>query len=62
MLRNRLESDIGLRRYFDGKTTELPSFFMERIRRDLGPLWDWLPEGALYHDTHAYLKEAEKVG
>ena len=32
---------------------------MERVRQDLGPLWQWLPEGALYHDHHAYLKSEE---
>jgi hypothetical protein len=26
------------------------------VRQDLGPLWEWLPEGALQHDPHAYLK------
>lgn len=57
MLRARLDSDLQLRRFFDGQTTELPSFFVNRIRNDLGSLWDWLPEGALYHDSHAYLRE-----
>jgi hypothetical protein len=61
-LRDRLDTDIELRGYFDGKTTELPTFFLDRITSDLGPLWDWLPEGALYHDAHAYLNEVEKAG
>ncbi len=26
------------------------------VKKDLGPLWRWLPEGALYHDPNAYLK------
>ena len=26
---------------------------------DLGPLWQWLPENALYHDENAYLKSQE---
>ncbi len=25
----------------------LPAFYVERVRKDLGPLWEWLPEGAL---------------
>jgi hypothetical protein len=62
MFRTRLDTDLALRRFLDGQTTEIPEFFIERIRRDLGPLWEWLPEGALYHDSRAYLKEAEKVG
>jgi len=28
---------------------------MAVVRKDLGPLWEWLPEGALYHDPNAYL-------
>ena len=26
------------------------------VRQALGPLWAWLPAGALHHDPHAYLK------
>jgi hypothetical protein len=55
-VRRRLESDRPMRRYFEGETTALPSFFLDRVREDLGPLWTWLPRGALYHDQNAYLK------
>jgi len=58
-LRRRLDADPQIRRYFDQDTTEIPQFYVERVRRDLGPLWQWLPEGALYHDHHAYLKSEE---
>ncbi len=54
-IRRRLDSDLPLRRYFEGDTSELPQFFIDRVRQDLGPLWDWLPTGALYHDPNAYL-------
>ena len=37
------------------ETTELPEFFRERVKRDLGSLWEWLPKGALFHDPNAYL-------
>jgi hypothetical protein len=33
----------------------LPSFYHERIRRELGPLYEYQPDGALYHDQNAYL-------
>jgi hypothetical protein len=33
----------------------LPRFYRELMRRDLGPLWKWLPQGALEHDPNAYL-------
>ncbi len=55
-VRRRLDEDQPFRDYFEGKTTELPQFYIDIIKRDLGTLWDWLPEGAIYHDPNAYLK------
>ena len=54
-IRELLKTDKELVRYLDGKTTELPEHYIEPIRRDLKWLWDWLPEGALYHDPNAGL-------
>jgi hypothetical protein len=51
-----LDTDRQVRRYFEQDTTELPQFYMEQVQKDLGPLWKWLPNGALYHDPNAYLK------
>jgi hypothetical protein len=55
-VRHLLDSDRHFRDYFEGETTELPAFFLNRIKRDLGPLLEWLPNGALEHDPNAYLK------
>jgi hypothetical protein len=55
-VRRRLDTDPQLRRYFEQDTTTIPDFFMDRIRHDLGPLWHWLPAGAVTHDHHAYWK------
>jgi hypothetical protein len=55
-VRRRLDADPEVRRYFDQETTELPAFYADRVREDLGPLWEWLPPGALHHDPNAYLK------
>ena len=55
-VRQRLDTDKQFRPYFEGETTELPQFFADRVRRDLGTLWEWLPEGGLHHDPNAYLK------
>ncbi len=60
-VRSRLDSDLSFRRYFEGETTELPEFFVSRVRADLGPLWHWLPRGALYHDSNAYLKSVDEA-
>src|SRR5262249_17373756 len=54
-VRRRLDTDRGFRRFFEQETTELPDFYVERVRRDLGPFWNWLPSDALEHDPNAYL-------
>jgi hypothetical protein len=54
-IRKLLETDRSVRAYFEGETTVLPQFYHERIRRELGPMYDYLPEGAINHDPTAYL-------
>jgi hypothetical protein len=55
-IRSRLDTDRHLRSYVDQETAELPDFYAAVVRKDLGWLWRWLPEGGLYHDPKAYLK------
>jgi hypothetical protein len=55
-VRRLLDTDAGLRRFFEGETTALPTFYVDQMRRDLGPLWETLPDGALSHDPNAYLR------
>ncbi len=55
-VRSRLQSDLAFRAYFEGDTDRLPEFYVDRVRNDLGPLWEFLPEGALYHNPTAYLE------
>jgi hypothetical protein len=54
-IRRRLDSDRSFRRFFEQETTEIPQFYVQWIRKDLGNFWDWLPDGALLHDPNAYL-------
>jgi hypothetical protein len=58
-VRRRLDADRQVRRYLERETTELPAFYTDQIREDLGPMWEWLPAGALHHDANAYLKTPE---
>ena len=55
-VRKRLDEDRQLSLYFEQETTQLPEFYLDLIRQDLGPLWEWLPERALDHDPNAYSK------
>jgi hypothetical protein len=50
----RLRQDKQFRDFFEQETTELPPFYVDKIRNDLGPLWEWLPKGAMYYDSNVY--------
>jgi hypothetical protein len=53
---HRLETDPQFPAYFNQETTELPDFYVDTIRKDLGSLWHWLPPEAVHHDAYGYLK------
>jgi hypothetical protein len=55
-IRARLDTDAQFSPYFEQQSDELPKFYADRVRRDLGTLWDSLPAGGLNHDPYSYLK------
>ncbi len=57
-VRKNLAEDRAFRAYFEGESTQLPDFYTEIVKKDLGEFWEWLPEGAMYHDQNAYLKKS----
>jgi hypothetical protein len=60
-VRKKLNADRPFRRFFEQETTKIPTFFVDKIRKDLGEFWGWLPEGAINHDPNAYLRSAEQA-
>jgi hypothetical protein len=54
-VRKLLDTDKTVHRYFDGESDVLPSFYEDRMRRDLGSFMQLLPEGGARHDPNAYL-------
>ena len=50
-LRRHLAMDPVFGAFLEGKSRRLPDFFGNQIRRDLGPMWEWLPSEALSHDV-----------
>ena len=60
-VREKLATDTKFRDYFEGESDALPQFYVDRVKHDLGPLWEYLPEGALEHDPYAYLKSTGGV-
>ncbi len=61
-IRHRLNVDPQFRPFFERQTTRIPQFFIDRVRQDLGPFWDWLPVGALEHNPNAYLESTDNRG
>lgn len=60
LVRGMLDDDHAYRNYFEQETEVIPSFYTDKIENAMGPLWDWLPEGAVYHDAYAYVKSVEE--
>jgi hypothetical protein len=62
-IRRLLDADPSVRRFMDGETRTLPSFYRAVMRKRLGRLYPALPEDALTHDHLAYLHaEADRAG
>lgn len=60
-LRRLLDTDAQVRDFWDNRTTALPPFYLDCVRRDLGVWWEWLPEGGLYHDPYGPFEAADQA-
>ena len=60
MIRSMLENDKQFRDYFEQESDEIPPFYKNRIKNDLGDLWEWLPNGDIQHDPNAYLNSTKQ--
>jgi len=56
-IQHMLKHDKATRDYFEGDSQILPKFYGDIIKNDLGYMFKWLPEGAIYHDHLAYLNK-----
>jgi hypothetical protein len=59
---HNLITDVKFRDYFEQESEILPQFYLDQIRKDLGPMWETLPDGAIYHDPYAYRNSREAFG
>ncbi len=55
-IRKLIDTDRQVREFLEGETATVPEFYRVLIERDLGPIYQFLPNGALEHDPNAYLK------
>ncbi len=61
-VRGLMESDPEMKAFHAGTSRRIPAFYLDKVKKDLGPFWDHLPEGALEHDERAYLRSEETAG
>jgi len=57
-IRKHLEEDRQFRDFFEGESNEVPLFYKNIVRKDLGDLYAWYPERAWSYDHEAYLKKS----
>jgi len=57
-VRQNLIQDRSFRQYFEGESQQLPAFYYNIIKADLGVWWQWLPATALSHNAYAYLQKS----
>ncbi len=58
-IRRTLDTDGAVQKFVNQESDRLPDRYQARIKLNLGPLYELLPEGALRHDHLAYLKSAD---
>jgi hypothetical protein len=57
-VRHAIASDPSMRAYLEQQSSDLPQFYIDKMRSDLGPFWDHLPPEAVHHDPYAFLKKS----
>jgi hypothetical protein len=60
-VRRALDADVEVRRFFERESDVLPRFYVDRIRSDLGAMWEHLPAEAVRHDPYAFLKKSGQL-
>jgi hypothetical protein len=51
-LRTRLDADPELRGFLEGESSaDPPRWMIEQVKRQLGPMWSWLPDDALRYEA-----------
>ena len=55
-----LDTDRDVSAFLHGETDRLPAFYANRLRNDLGDMYQFLPPGGDRHDPVAYLRSVEE--
>jgi len=55
-LLNRLRNDPDFQSFVTKQNDRVPDFMIEKVKNDLGPLWEWLPNKTLSYDFNILSK------
>jgi hypothetical protein len=53
----RLRTNTPFRAFMEKETDRIPAFMIDQVKRDLGPLWEWLPDKTLSQQPTMILHE-----
>jgi hypothetical protein len=51
---NMLNKDNGFKQFVNKESGKVPAFMINKVRRDLGYLWQWLPDKSLAYDIKGH--------
>lgn len=51
-----IRSDTDFQVFLNKETTQVPKFMTEKVKKDLGPLWYWLPDKSLSYNPNVLSK------
>jgi len=51
LLKN-LRKEADFQSFVKKETSSVPAFMIENVKKDLGPLWHWLPNKSLSYDPN----------
>ena len=54
-------SDQDFQRFVRKETNQVPAILIDRIKKELGPWWQWLPDKSLWYDPNVLSKRESQV-
>ena len=54
---NKLPRDLDFQNFVRKETNRVPEYFIDNVRKDLGPMWNWLPNKSLSYNPNILSKQ-----
>ena len=56
-----LRTKPDFRSFMNRETDKIPAFMIEQVKKDLGPIWEWLPDKTLSQNPNVLLESESLV-